>query len=475
MSTEVMKKGTVVSGIEIVDIGAKGKVIGKKDGVTFMTKDAVPGDIVSIRIKKNKKNYKEGQMVSVDTPSPMRLEPKCEHFDHCGGCSWQNLDYAKQIAYKESRVNQQITRIAHIDDYKAIPILGSEWIYEYRNKLEFTFIEKRWLTLDQLNDESVVKSPGLGFHVPGRFDWVMHIEKCHLEEPIHNDIRNFIYDRSMELGLTFYNPHSKEGALRNLVLRCNRNNEWMMLLIGWERTAEVDVLLQEVQAKFPVIQSLWFIQNQKLNDSFSDCPAELITGAPHIIETFKRPTGEQVQYMIGPKSFFQTNPNQAEKLYQIVYDWANLSDNPVVYDLYTGTGSIALFVADKAQKVVGIEYVPEAIEDAKKNALLNSIDNCEFFAGDMKDILTTDFIAEHGAPDVLITDPPRAGMHADVVERILETAPKRIVYVSCDPATQARDIELLKAKYKLIQIQPVDMFPHTSHVENVALLELQGE
>ena len=470
-----MKKGTVITDIEIVDIGAKGMVIGKKDGEVFMCKDAVPGDVVSLEMRRKKKGVRQGVVKEITKHSDLRIEAVCEHFDHCGGCNWQNLKYSEQLGFKERRVKEQIRRLAGLTDFESLPILGSEQIYEYRNKLEFTFVSNRWLTPQEIQDsEEIEERRGVGFHVPGRFDWVLHVSECHLQDKIHNKMRQFVYDSARVLDIPFYHPRDKKGILRNILFRNNRKNEWMVLLIVQEHTDGVKELTKGFLNEFPDTHSLWIIVNEKVNDSFSDCPAELVHGKPHLLETFNRPGNEgEIKYIIGPKSFFQTNPNQAERLYSIVHDFAGLTGEENVYDLYTGTGSIALFLANKAKKITGIEYVPEAIDDAIKNASLNNVTNAKFYAGDMKDVLTSDFIADHGQPDILVTDPPRAGMHADVVQRIIEAAPRRIVYVSCDPATQARDIDLLNLKYKLIKIQPVDMFPHTSHVENVALLELR--
>jgi 23S rRNA (uracil1939-C5)-methyltransferase len=467
-----MKKGSIVEGIEIIDIGAKGKVIGKKDGQVYLTSGALPGDEVSIRIKKNKKSFKEGIVHEVTKQSSFRVDAACQHIAYCGGCSWQELDYAKQIELKEKNVQQQLRRIGGFEHIPSEPILGAKELYHYRNKLEFTFVAQRWLTPAELGQgDAVKKDEGLGFHVPGRFDWVLHIEACHLQDGLHNEMRNFIHKEGKRQ-LSFFNPHSKEGVLRNIVFRNNRKGEWMVLLIIQEQNEEVTALCDAFLHAFPQVKSLWLIVNTKVNDSFSDCPAVLYHGAPGITEKFLRPTGSQVEYFIGPKSFFQTNSNQAERLYQLIYNWAGLQGEECVYDLYTGTGSIALYLADRAKKVVGIEYVPEAIEDAKLNAQRNQIEHCHFFAGDMKDLLTPDFVEQHGRPDVLITDPPRAGMHEDVVKCILSITPRRIVYVSCDPATQARDLALLKTHYKILKSKAVDMFPHTSHVENVVLLEL---
>lgn len=458
-----------------MDIGAKGKVIGKKDGQTYLCEGGVPGDVVTVELRKKKKSYMEAVVRQVTSPSPMRVEPECGHFGHCGGCNWQNLDYREQLRLKEERVKGQLQRLGGLRDFETLPILGSETIYQYRNKLEFTFVEQRWLTPEEINTGGEIPNRhGLGFHVPGRFDWVLHIERCHLQDDLHNAMRNFLFEEAQQMGIAFYHPRTKEGVLRNVVFRNNRQGQWMVLLIVQEKTDAVVMLCRLLAERFPAIRSLWLVVNDKVNDSYADCPAELLHGEDHLIESFERPgKGGRVDYIIGPKSFFQTNSAQAERLYGVVYDWAQPDGSQTVYDLYTGTGSIALFLADKARRVVGIEYVPEAIEDARKNAALNGFVNTAFYAGDMKDVLTPDFIAANGRPDVLITDPPRAGMHADVVARILEAAPGRIIYVSCDPATQARDIALLHSKYDLIRIQPVDMFPHTSHTENIALLVLR--
>lgn len=470
-----MKKGTVIADIEIVDIGAKGMVIGKKDGEVFMCKDTVPGDVVSLEMRRKKKGVRQGVVKEITKYSPLRTKPICEHFDHCGGCNWQNLKYTEQLGFKERRVKEQIRRLAGLTDFDALPILGSDEIYYYRNKLEFTFVSHRWLTPEEIQDtEEIKERRGVGFHVPGRYDWVLHINECHLQDSIHNGMRQFIYDQALTLGIPFYHPRDKTGILRNILFRNNRKGEWMILLVVQEHTEEVKKLIDLYLKQFPKTHSFWVIVNEKVNDSFSDCPAELIYGEPHLVENFKRPNDfGNVKYIIGPKSFFQTNPNQAERLYSVVCDFAGLTGSENVYDLYTGTGSIALFLANGAKQITGIEYVPEAIEDAIKNAALNNIENAAFCAGDMKDVLTPELISKYGQPDVLVTDPPRAGMHGDVVQRILEASPKRIVYVSCNPATQARDINLMRKKYQLIKIQPVDMFPHTSHVENVALLELK--
>ncbi|MEQ9186475.1 MAG: 23S rRNA (uracil(1939)-C(5))-methyltransferase RlmD [Cryomorphaceae bacterium] len=471
-----MKKGSIVEGVEIVDLGAKGKVIGKKEGQAYLTKGALPGDVVSVQIRKNKKGMKEGNVVRIETASPHRVEAPCIHQAFCGGCSWQELSYQKQIEFKERNVLQQLRRIGGLANVNAEPILGADKVFGYRNKMEFTFVQQRWLTPEDLaKGDEVKKDQGIGFHVPGRFDWVLHVEECHLQASDHNKMRNFLFDEARKLHLSFYHPRDKVGTLRNVVFRNNRKGEWMVLMIVKEQNQEVDELYQRLIRQFPQIVSLWSIINQKVNDTFGDCPATLIHGEPTIKETFTRPgDGGTLDYLIGPKSFFQTNSHQAERLYALIYEWANLDGDELVYDLYTGTGSIALYLANRAKRVIGIEYVQEAIEDAEKNAELNGVDNCSFYAGDMRDILTDDFVAVHGIPDVLVTDPPRAGMHSDVVQCILNAMPKRIIYVSCDPATQARDLALLGEKYDVHKTRAVDMFPHTSHVENIAMLYLRG-
>lgn len=469
------KKKRIIEGVDIVDIGAKGMVIGKKDGIAYLTKDAVPGDTVTIESRRKKKGMPFGIVTEITKKSDLRVEPVCAHFDHCGGCSWQNLDYKDQIRFKEQRVFEQIRRIAGINEFEKRPILGSSNLYEYRNKLEFTFVESRWLTPEEISSADEIEDRrAIGFHVPRRFDWVLHVDECHLLDKAHNEMRNYLHTKAKLLEVPFYHPRDKHGTLRNVLFRTNKAGDWMVLLVVSEHNDQIKNLTNLFLEQFPKTKSFWVITNDKVNDSFSDCPAELVYGDEHLIERFTRIDGSEVKYLIGPKSFFQTNTHQAERLYEIVATMADINSGDVVYDLYTGTGSIALYTAHKAKKVVGIEYVPEAIEDAKKNAALNDMDNTAFFAGDMKEVLDDSFIKAHGQTDVLITDPPRAGMHADVIDCILRAEPKRIVYVSCDPATQARDLALLSSKYTLKAAQPVDMFPHTSHVENVALLELKS-
>lgn len=470
-----MKKAKTITGVEIVDMAAKGDVIGKKEGITYLVKGGVPGDVATIEVKRKKKGMPLGQVKAIEALSEHRIDARCEHFEHCGGCNWQNLDYQVQVNLKDQRARQQLLRIGGITPKERLDILSASELYEYRNKLEFTFVSQRWLKPEEIaSGESIEDRRACGFHVPGRFDWVLQVNQCHLQDQLHNDMRNHMVSMAKEREIPFYHPRDKVGTMRNVLFRNNRNDEWMVILVVRESTQDVLDLCNEFVTQYDQIKSFWLIVNEKVNDSFSDCPAELIYGEPQIVEQFKRPDGTEVRFNIGPKSFFQTNPNQAERLYQLVYEWADLKGDERLYDLYTGTGSIALFLADRAKEVIGVEYVPEAIEDAKENAELNGIDHCQFFAGDMKEVLNDDFIAKYGAPDVMVCDPPRAGMHEDVIQCILNAKPKKLVYVSCDPATQARDVKLLATAYEVERAQAVDLFPHTSHVEQVLLLTLKG-
>ena len=432
----------------------------------------VPGDIVDLRIRKKRKNYAEAEVVRFVEYSPIRVKPVCKHFGVCGGCKWQNLPYDEQLKAKQQQVFDQLTRIGKVELPKFLPILGSEKIYEYRNKTEYGCANKRWYTraeLDALPPDAGLSQGAIGFHITGAFDKIYPIEKCWLMDDLHNQIRNDIYQYAKENSLSFFDIRGHKGLLRDIMFRNSNTGEWM-LLIQFHYDAPTDkekaqLLLQHLVDKFPQITSLLYVDNQKCNDTFGDLELTTFKGNDYIIETM-----EDLKFKVNAKSFYQTNTDQAYRLYCVARDFAHLEGNEIVYDLYTGTGTIANFVAHQAQKVIGIEYVPEAIENAKVNSQINGIENTDFFAGDMKDILTDDFIAEHGQPDVIITDPPRAGMHPDVVKVILNAAPKRIVYVSCNPATQARDLSLLDPLYKVEAVQPVDMFPHTPHVENVVLL-----
>ena len=457
--------------ITITDVAAEGKALAKVNDLVVFVPYVVPGDVVDLQVKRKKNKYAEAVAVKFHEYSPKRTVPFCQHYGVCGGCKWQCLSYEDQIKYKQKQVTDNLTRIGKVELPEISPILGSEKTEFYRNKLEFTFSDKRWLTEEEVRAEVTYdQMNAVGFHIPGAFDKVLAIEKCWLQDDISNQIRNTIRDYAYEHGLAFYNIRNHEGLLRNLMIRTSSTGE-LMVLLQVRVSADKDVddtkaLLAHVAGKFPQITSLLYVVNNKQNDTINDLDVVVFKGNDHIFEEM-----EGLRFKVGPKSFYQTNSEQAYNLYKVARDFAGLTGDELVYDLYTGTGTIANFVSRRARKVVGIEYVPEAIEDAKVNSAINGIENTLFFAGDMKDMLTQDFINEHGRPDVIITDPPRAGMHNDVIDVILFAEPRRIVYVSCNPATQARDLQLLDAKYKVTAVQPVDMFPHTHHVENVVLLE----
>ena len=431
----------------------------------------VPGDVVDLQVKRKKNHYAEAVAVKFHEKSPLRTEPFCSHFGVCGGCKWQCLSYEEQLKYKQKQVFDNLTRIGKVELPEFRPILGSEKTCFYRNKLEFTFSNKRWLTEEEVKqDVKYDQMNAVGFHIPGAFDKVLAIDKCWLQDDISNQIRNAVRDYAYAHNFPFFDLRTQEGLLRNIMIRTSSTGELMVVLqckvTDDEGRRKMEEILQFMADSFPQITSLMYVINNKCNDTIGDLDVEVFKGNDHIFEEM-----EGLRFKVGPKSFYQTNSEQAYNLYKVAREFAGLTGNELVYDLYTGTGTIANFVARQARKVVGIEYVPEAIEDAKVNSALNGIDNTLFYAGDMKDILTNDFIAEHGRPDVIITDPPRAGMHNDVIDVILAAEPKRIVYVSCNPATQARDLQLLDGKYKVTAVQPVDMFPHTHHVENVVQLE----
>ena len=471
----------ILEHITITDVAAEGKSLARVDDKVIFVPFAVPGDVVDLQITKKKHKYCEARVLRFIEYSNVRAIPKCEHFGICGGCKWQNLPYEEQLKAKQKQVFDQLTRIGKIDLPEFLPILGSVKQFEYRNKLEFGFSNKRWLTNEQVaSGETFSNMNAVGFHITGAFDKIYPIEKCHLMDDLHNRLRNAIRDYAFEHELSFYDLRAQHGLLRDMMIRNSNTGEWMLLIQfgktidtgngadAWELTEEGRGLMQYIADTFPEITSLLWVYNPKCNDTFGDLPVHVFKGNDHIYETM-----EELRFKVGPKSFYQTNTEQAYHLYCVARDFANLTGNELVYDLYTGTGTIANFVARKAKKVIGIEYVPEAIEDAKVNSEINGIGNTLFYAGDMKDILTEEFISKHGRPDVIITDPPRAGMHEDVVNTILQARPKRIVYVSCNPATQARDIALMDAQYKVAAVRPVDMFPHTPHVENVVLLEVR--
>lgn len=466
------KLDLVLENVVIENVAAEGKAIAHDvDGTVLFVEFAVPGDVVNVRVTKKKKNYMEGYITEIVKPSEHRLEPFCGHFGVCGGCKWQPLPYEMQLKAKTQQVYDQLVRIGHLDVPEISPILPSDNTTFYRNKLEYSFSSKRWLYRDEDPDQVAPDDRmGLGFHVGKFFDKVLDIKQCYLQKEPSNSIRLFIKDYAVRNGLEFFDIRENHGYLRNMFIRTTEDGQVMLIICLFYEDKEVrEALLDAILEAFPQITSLYYVINTKVNDSISDQECILYKGNEAIVETM-----EGLRFKIGPKSFYQTNSPQAYKLYSTTRDFAALTGNEVVYDLYTGTGTIAQFVSKKASKVIGIEYVPEAIEDAKVNARNNNISNCTFFAGDMKDVLNSDFIAKHGRPDVIILDPPRAGIHPDVAKVILDAAPERMVYVSCNPASQARDLAILCEKYEITKVQPVDMFPHTQHVENVCALRLKN-
>ena len=463
----------ILENIQITDCAAEGKSLARVNDMVVFVPFCVPGDIVDLQVRKKRHSYMEAEVIRFVEKSAVREEPFCEHFGVCGGCKWQNLPYDKQLEMKQRQVYEQLTRIGKVELPEFMPILGSRKIREYRNKLEFGCSNKRWMTREEIaSGEPAGEMRAIGFHITGAFDKILPIHNCHLMDGLQNEIRNFIYQYAIDNDLTFFDLRQQTGLLRDVMVRNSNTGEWMVLVqFHYDEEGDRERSLQLMEAladRFPQITSLLYVDNQKCNDTFGDLELTLYKGNDHIFEIM-----EGLRFKVGPKSFYQTNTDQAYHLYSVARQFAGLTGEEVVYDLYTGTGTIANFVARSAKKVVGIEYVPEAIEDAKVNSDINGIGNTLFFAGDMKDILTDEFIVGHGRPDVIITDPPRAGMHPDVVETILRAKPRRIVYVSCNPATQARDLQLLDRLYKVVAVQPVDMFPHTPHVENVVALELK--
>lgn len=464
------QKEIILENVTVEAVAAEGKALAHIDGAVLFVQFAVPGDIVDVKVTKKKKNYMEGYILRIVSPSPDRLEPFCSHFGICGGCKWQPLPYSLQLQAKQQQVYDQLVRIGHLDIPKILPIVPSGQTRYYRNKLEFTFSQRRWIE-DGEDSEKISDQDrtGLGFHVGRFFDKVLDIKHCYLQKEPSNAIRLFVKEYALSHGLEFFNIREHTGFLRNMFIRTAENGDVMLMLCFYHENAEArTALLDAVSERFPQITSLYYVINGKANDSISDQECILYKGNEAIYEEM-----EGLKFKIGPKSFYQTNTAQAYSLYRVAREFADLSGNETVYDLYTGTGTIAQFVSSKASKVIGIEYVPEAIEDAKANAGSNGISNCEFYAGDMKDILTDGFVAEHGHPDVIILDPPRAGIHPDVAKVILNAAPSKIVYVSCNPASQARDLAILCEKYDITAVRPVDMFPHTHHVENVVALHLK--
>ena len=461
--------------VEIMDAGAEGMAVAKVDGLVVFVPFAVPGDVVDIQLYKKKKSYAEGRVVTLHSASPLRVEPLCPHFGTCGGCKWQTMRYEAQLDAKQRQVRDNLERLGHVDCSGMRPICGSESIDHYRNKLEFTFSTRAWRTAAELEAGDPAPDAGaLGFHIPQLFDKVLDIRRCALQPDPSNAIRDAVRAYALEHSLDYYDIRNHTGLLRNLVIRNTSLGHLMVILIVADSdTSRFFPLLDHLKVLFPQITSLQYIVNTKLNDSYGDLDVVTYHGSDHIEEQMTTPTGRTLRYIINPKSFYQTNSAQAERLYTFVDELAELKADDTLYDLYTGTGTIALFLASRCRRVVGIEYVPEAIADARNNARANGFDNTYFEAGDMAQVLTPEFIAQHGQPDVVVTDPPRAGMHEKVVAQLLATAPRKIVYVSCNPATQARDLALLGERYEVRRIQPVDMFPHTQHVENIAELVLR--
>ncbi len=458
----------LIENLLITDLAAEGKAIAHYNGIVVFVTNCVPGDLVDVQVIRKRKRFMEGFPVRFHSYSENRTKPFCRHFGECGGCKWQHLPYEEQIKFKERQVNDALIRIGKTVPGDVLPILASENQTRYRNKLEFTFTESRWLTREEIDsDDQSLERRGLGFHIPGKFDKVLNIEECYLQPDPSNQIRDFVRDYAIRNNLEFFNLITHSGFLRNLIIRNNLEGEFMVILSFYQNIPDkIFPLLDALSDRFPEIVSMMYVINPKANDTLNDLTVKLYKGSDHLVEKM-----EDLRFRISPKSFFQTNSTQAYRLYSIVRDFAGLAGTETVYDLYTGTGTIALFLSRNANKVIGLEYVGEAVDDAIANAALNNIHNTRFFSGDIKDLLNDEFYAMHGHPEVIITDPPRTGMHPDVIASIVKTASQRIVYVSCNPATQARDVELLSVGYKLTRSQPVDMFPFTHHVENVALLE----
>ena len=457
--------------VAIIDIAEEGKGVGKSDDFVLFVDNAVPGDVADIAVYRSKKNFGEGRIAELKQPSEYRIEAFCEHFGTCGGCKWQHMTYAAQLKFKQKSVEDALTRIAKIDTTGMLPILPSPADKYYRNKLEYTFSNKRWLNDGENRTDELLNMNALGFHIPGRFDKILDINHCYLQAEPSNTLRNGIREFIIKQGYSFYDLKAHAGALRNLIIRTSSTGETMVIVVfAYADEEEVNKLMEFINKGFPEITSLLYIINQKKNDTIFDQEVQVYKGRDYIYEEM-----EGIRFRIGPKSFYQTNSIQALNLYQVARDFAGFKGHELVYDLYTGAGTIANFIAKQVREVIGIEYVPSAIEDAKINSEINNITNTKFFAGDMKDVLSDVFVALHGKPDVIITDPPRAGMHPDVVNRLMQIEAEKIIYVSCNAATQARDLLVLKEKYNTVKIQPVDMFPHTQHVENVVLLVLRSE
>lgn len=469
----------MLENVYIETMAAEGKCVAKMDGLVVFLKGGAPGDTVEATVTKIKKKFLEARVTRVIKESTLRAQPFCDHFGTCGGCTWQHINYETQLFYKQQQVQDNLERIGGLALPEIKPILGSAKTKLYRNKLDYTFTKEEWLTWDELQSGRV-KSPALGFHIPKMFDKVFDVKLCHLQPDPSNAIRLALKEEALKMNIPFFDLRSQEGFVRTVTIRTATSGEAMVILQVTQKKMEwIEPLLQMLADKFPQLTSINYIINNKKNDTFNDLEVVTWKGNPYITELMPRPTGKSVendklQFRVGPKSFYQTNSDQAYELYKIAWQLAELKGDELVYDLYTGTGTIANFVAGDAKKVIGLEYVADAIEDAKVNSRINNISNTEFFAGDIKDLLDEDFLTTHGRPDVIITDPPRGGMHEDVCNMILKAAPQRIVYVSCNPATQARDLKILSEKYEINAIQPVDMFPHTMHVENVVSLSLKS-
>ncbi|RJE74132.1 23S rRNA (uracil(1939)-C(5))-methyltransferase RlmD [Reichenbachiella sp. MSK19-1] len=464
------KKQIRLDNLKVEAVVAEGKSLARHDGQVVFVKGAVPGDVVDVNITKKRKAFMEGTPIQFHQYSDLRVDAVCDYFGTCGGCKWQHMGYHSQLEFKQQQVQDSLERIAKVELPAVAQIVGSEKTLRYRNKLEFTFSNRKWLTKEQIETEADINRNGLGFHIPGLFDKVVDVDTCHLMEEPTNAVKNAVRAYALDYGLTFFDIREQHGLLRNLMIRMTDHGDVMVLLQFFEPDMEaIEGLMSHLQEKFPEITSLLYVINQKKNDTIFDQEIVVFAGKDHIIETMG-----DLQFKIGAKSFYQTNSAQAKVLYDHTLDFADLSQDDLVYDLYTGTGTIANYCANQAKKVIGIEYVEDAIKDAFVNSEVNGITNTDFFAGDMKDVLNDAFVAKHGAPDVIITDPPRAGMHENVVDMILRLSPKKVVYVSCNPATQARDIALMDGQYQVTKVQPVDMFPHTHHVENIVLLELRG-
>ncbi|MBR2367571.1 MAG: 23S rRNA (uracil(1939)-C(5))-methyltransferase RlmD [Alistipes sp.] len=456
-----------IEGLHITTLAAEGKAMGKVDNQVVFVPMTVPGDVVDVQVRKHHRRYMEASVVRYVERSPLRVEPFCEHFGVCGGCKWQNLPYDEQLKQKTKQVEDQLVRIGHLNIPEVRPCLGSERTREYRNKLEFTFADRRWLTYEEIASGGDIEStPAVGFHIPGCFDKVLDIRKCHLQVDLSNRIRLSIKNFCIEHGYSFHNARAHEGLMRTMVVRTASTGEVMVIVVFNENDKErIDALMGYIEREFKEITSLIYMINEKWNDSLGDREPICYAGKDHIVEQM-----EGLQFKVGPKSFYQTNSEQAYELYKVTREFAELQPTDTLYDLYTGTGTIANFCARAAKKVVGVEYVPEAIEDAKINSAINGIGNTTFYAGDMKDVLSDEFVQRNGRPDVIILDPPRAGVDERVLEVIMRAAPERMVYVSCNPSTQARDLAILDSMYEIVAVQPVDMFPHTHHVENVVKL-----